>query len=110
MDRGFLMNLKVMGGLVLLGLVTACSDSLREEKDQKLGNKVVYKKVWAKDSLTPQEQMLDTLAGGDNPNSSTVPVENKWNEFEKDIRLSSPRANSLDSRAALDPSYNDQLL
>lgn len=109
------MNLKAMGGLILLGVVAACSDSVQKEGNgPRLTKKVVYKKVWAKDSLTPQEQMLDTLAGGENPNSSTLPQQNKWNEFEKDIRLSSPRAESLDARRdiepALDNSYGDQLL
>jgi hypothetical protein len=108
------MNLKGMTGLILLGLVTACSDSVQEEKNQNLGRKIVYKEVWAKDSLTPREQMLDTLAGGENPNSPTLPPKNKWDKYEKDIKLSDPMANSYNVRtpieASLDEPYDDQLL
>lgn len=109
------MNLKIITGVVLLGMVAACSDSAREAKSAQQCPEVVYKKTWPKNSLTPQEQMLDTLAGGENPNSPTLPSQRKWDKFERDIRVSSPRAMSMDPRASLDPdlgddSYDDQLL
>ncbi len=103
------MKLRLWGVFVLLGFLGGCADSpVTKPRGSRSDREVVYKKVWSKDSLSPARQVLGTLAKGENPNTEVLPPKNPWEEFDEEIKLTSPREESMNVRNIIDPQMDNE--